>query len=76
MRIRSDLTDVKSKFQSLLDEADMTRQILETADKKLADMYHKQQNKLEISYKSMIKALEAKKKEFHNVLKEFYNDQR
>jgi len=24
----------------------------------------------------MIKALEAKKKEFHNVLKEFYNDQR
>jgi len=25
MRIRSDLTDVKSKFQSLLDEADMTR---------------------------------------------------
>ena len=44
------------------------------ADKKLADMCHKQSNKLEIAYKSMIKALEAKKKEFLAIIRDFYSD--
>jgi hypothetical protein len=39
-------------------------------------MCHKQVNKLEIAYKSMIKAIESKKKEFLNVIIDFYNDQR
>lgn len=50
----------------------MARQVLDTADKKLADMHHKQQNKLEIAYKSLMKALEAKKKEFLGILRDFY----
>lgn len=49
---------------------------MENADRKLGDMCHKQVNKLEIAYKSMIKAIESKKKEFLNVIIDFYNDQR
>jgi hypothetical protein len=39
-------------------------------------MCHKQVNKLEIAYKSVMRALDAKKKEFSQVIKEFYSDQR
>lgn len=59
---------------TLLEESENMKQALEGADKKLADMCHKQQNKLEIAYKSMIKALEAKKKEFLNIIRDFYSD--
>lgn len=54
----------------------MTKAAIESADRKLGDMCHKQVNKLEIAYKSMIKALESKKKEFLNVIVDFYTDQR
>ncbi len=49
---------------------------MESADRKLGDMCNKQVNKLDIAYKSMIKAIESKKKEFLNVIIDFYNDQR
>jgi len=75
-RIKSDFADVKAKHHQLLQEADMARLVLEAADKKLSDMHHKQQNKLEIAYKSLIKALEAKKKEFLGILRDFYQEQR
>jgi len=54
----------------------MARQVLDAAEKKLSDMHHKQQKKLEIAYKSLIKALEAKKKEFLGILRDFYQEQR
>lgn len=41
-RVKSDFTDVKYKYQTLLNDADHTKQKLEMADKKLSDMYHKQ----------------------------------
>lgn len=75
-RVKSDFTDVKGKYLSLLEESECTRSALETAEKRLADMCHKQVNKLEIAYKSIYKALEAKKKEFTSIIKEFYSDQR
>ena len=75
-RVKSDFTDVKSKYLSLLEESECTRSALETAEKRLADMCHKQVNKLEIAYKSIYKALETKKKEFTSIIKEFYSDQR
>jgi hypothetical protein len=59
-----------------VEDAEMTKVAIETADRKLGDMCHKQVNKLEIAYKSMIKALESKKKEFLNVIVDFYTDQR
>lgn len=52
------------------------RGVLDSAEKKLTDMCHKQSNKLEIAYKSMMKALEAKKKEFLNIIRDFYTDQK
>ena len=57
-----------------MDEAENTKLALEGAEKRLGDMCNKQQNKLEIAYKSMIKALEAKKKEFLNIIRDFYSD--
>ena len=75
-RVRSDFADVKQRFQALLGDSEATKQALELADKKLADMCNKQMNKLEIAYRSMIKALESKKKEFMSILGNFYSDQR
>ncbi len=74
--VRSDLNDVKSKYQNLLDESESIRLVLDTADRKLADMCHKQSNKLEIAYRSMIKALESKRRELLTILRDFYSDQR
>ncbi len=74
--MRSDFADVKSKYQGLVEDAERTKMVMENADRKLGDMCHKQVNKLEIAYKSMIKAIESKKKEFLNVIIDFYNDQR
>ncbi|TNV84153.1 hypothetical protein FGO68_gene3646 [Halteria grandinella] len=75
-RVKNDFMDVKGKYVSLLDEAECTKGALEQAEKRLSDMCHKQVNKLEIAYKSIYKALEAKKKEFTSIIKEFYSDQR
>lgn len=75
-RVRSDFHDVKGKFTAVLDEAECTKNALEGAEKRLADMCNKQLNKMEIAYKSMYKALEAKKKEFTSIIREFYSDQR
>ena len=73
-RVRSDFSDVRTKYHTLLDEAESTKAALEGAEKKLSDMCHKQYNKLEIAYKSMMKVLEAKKKEFLNIIRDFYSD--
>lgn len=75
-RIRSDFQDVKSKISSLIDNAEATKAALEQADRKLAAMCNKQQSKLEIAYKSIIKTLEQKKQEFMSIIQEFYRDQR
>lgn len=75
-RVKSDFLDVKHKYQALIDDAEGTKLSLENAERKLADMSHKQLNKLEIAYKSLIKALEVKKKEFIANIRDFYADQR
>jgi hypothetical protein len=73
-RVRSDFQDVKTKCQNLIEDAELTKAAFDSADRKLGDMCHKQVNKLEIAYKSMIKALESKKKEYLNVIVDFYTD--
>ena len=41
-RVRSDFSDVKFKYLSLVEEAENTKQALEGAEKKLDAMCHKQ----------------------------------
>jgi hypothetical protein len=41
-RVRSDFSDVRTKYHTLLDEAESTKAALEGAEKKLSDMCHKQ----------------------------------
>jgi hypothetical protein len=75
-RVRSDFADVKLKYQALLDEAEQMRSALDSAEKKLGDMQLKQKNKLDITFKSMMNALEIKRNEFLSIMHDFYKDQR
>ena len=55
-------------------EAEQNKQQFDHFDKKLSDMCNKQLSKLDISYKSIVKAIENKKKEFANIIKDFYSE--
>jgi hypothetical protein len=73
-KIRSDFTDVHKKYMSILNEASKTKHQFDVFDKKMQDMCSKQLNKLELTYKSIAKILEQKKREMGCAIKEFYSE--
>jgi len=58
----------------LLSEADQTKRSYENLDKKLGDMCNRQLNKLEVTFKSIFRILDSKRKEFGVMIKEFYQE--
>ena len=75
-KIRNDFKDVHSKYQNIMMEAVKGKQTYEAFDKKLNDMCNRQINKLELTFKSIARTLDQKKKEFTRIIKEFYSDQK
>ena len=62
------------KYLAILNEAHKSKQLYEGFEKKLSDLCNRQIGKLEITYKSIAKILEQKKKEMGMTIKEFYNE--
>lgn len=75
-KIKHDFQDVHKKYENILLDAVKSKQAYEGYDKKLNEMCNRQMNKLDLTFKSMARTLEQKKKEFGRIIKEFYSDQK
>ena len=75
-RINSDFNDVFKKYRLIHQDSQMAKTQYDTIDKKLQDLCNRQLSKLDLTYKSMMRMLDQKRKEFAITIKEFYQDKR
>ncbi|CDW91825.1 kelch motif family protein [Stylonychia lemnae] len=75
-KIKHDFQDVHQKYQGILYDAVKSKQSYDGFDKKLNEMCNRQMNKLDLTFKSIQRTLDNKKKEFVRIIREFYCDQK